>query len=71
MNVPGCGPAQRGPAAQDTGDFGPRIGNLRLDYVLPSRDLPVRAVVITGAGSGVGRAFSMAAPRFDMPGHCR
>lgn len=35
--------AQLGPAAQDTGDFGPRIGNLRLDYVLPSTGLVVRA----------------------------
>lgn len=34
---------QRGSAAQDTGDFGPRVGNLRLDYVLPSVGLPVSA----------------------------
>lgn len=34
---------QRGPAAQDTGNFGPRIGNLRLDYVLPSLGLSVHA----------------------------
>jgi endonuclease/exonuclease/phosphatase family metal-dependent hydrolase len=37
---------QRGPAAEDTGDFGPRIGNLRLDYVLPSADFSI-------VGSGV------------------
>ncbi|MFT3805601.1 endonuclease/exonuclease/phosphatase family protein [Arenimonas sp.] len=35
--------AQRGSPAQDTGDFGPRVGNLRLDYVLPSVGLPVKA----------------------------
>lgn len=35
--------AQKGSPAQDTGDFGPRIGNLRLDYVLPSVGLPVKA----------------------------
>lgn len=27
---------QRGDPAEDTGDFGPKVGNLRLDYVLPS-----------------------------------
>jgi endonuclease/exonuclease/phosphatase family metal-dependent hydrolase len=37
---------QRGPDAEDTGDFGPKVGNLRLDYVLPSRGLSI-------AGSGV------------------
>jgi hypothetical protein len=26
-----------GPHAEDTGNFGPRVGNLRIDYVLPSR----------------------------------
>ncbi|MEO8160481.1 MAG: endonuclease/exonuclease/phosphatase family protein [Arenimonas sp.] len=35
--------SQKGPAAQDTGDFGPKVGNLRLDYVLPSTGLQVRA----------------------------
>jgi endonuclease/exonuclease/phosphatase family metal-dependent hydrolase len=34
---------QRGPDEQDTGDFGPKVGNLRLDYVLPSRPLQVPA----------------------------
>ncbi len=28
-----------GDPAEDTGDFGPRVGNLRLDYVLPSTGL--------------------------------
>jgi len=32
-----------GPAAQDTGEFGARVGNLRLDYVLPSVGLSVQA----------------------------
>ena len=36
----------KGDHAEDTGTFGPRIGNLRLDYVLPSHGLRV-------AGSGV------------------
>ena len=34
---------QKNPPAQDTGDFGPRIGNLRLDYVLPSQGFNVLA----------------------------
>jgi endonuclease/exonuclease/phosphatase family metal-dependent hydrolase len=36
----GANADHRGPAAQDTGDFAdrPAPGNLRLDYVLPSRD---------------------------------
>ena len=36
------GIARRGDTATHTGDFGPNAGTLRLDYVLPSRDLPVR-----------------------------
>ncbi|HZX79723.1 MAG TPA: endonuclease/exonuclease/phosphatase family protein, partial [Lysobacter sp.] len=35
--------ARRGDVATHTGDFGPNTGTLRLDYVLPSRNLPVRA----------------------------
>jgi hypothetical protein len=34
--------ARKGDIATHTGDFGPQAGTLRLDYVLPSRDLPVR-----------------------------
>jgi hypothetical protein len=30
---------QHGNPAEDTGDFGPRIGNLHIDYVLPSQHL--------------------------------
>jgi hypothetical protein len=30
---------QHGDPAEDTGDFGPRIGNLHIDYVLPSQHL--------------------------------
>ena len=37
----GANLAHRGPAAQDTGDFGAKVGNLRVDYVLPSRGLRV------------------------------
>jgi endonuclease/exonuclease/phosphatase family metal-dependent hydrolase len=33
---------RKGDIATHTGDFGPQAGTLRLDYVLPSRDLPVR-----------------------------
>jgi hypothetical protein len=33
----GANAAQRGDARYDTGNFGPRVGNLRIDYVLPSR----------------------------------
>jgi endonuclease/exonuclease/phosphatase family metal-dependent hydrolase len=32
---------QKGDPAEDTGDFGPKVGNLHLDYVLPSSDLQV------------------------------
>jgi hypothetical protein len=32
---------QKGDPAEDTGDFGPQVGNLRLDYVLPSANLRV------------------------------
>jgi hypothetical protein len=35
--------ARRGDVRMHTGDFGPQAGTLRLDYVLPSEDLPVRA----------------------------
>ena len=33
---------RKGEVATHTGDFGPNTGTLRLDYVLPSRNLPVR-----------------------------
>jgi endonuclease/exonuclease/phosphatase family metal-dependent hydrolase len=32
----GANLGHRGPPEEDTGDFGPKVGNLRLDYVLPS-----------------------------------
>jgi endonuclease/exonuclease/phosphatase family metal-dependent hydrolase len=35
----GANAAHRGDPAEDTGDFGPKVGNLRLDYVLPSTGL--------------------------------
>ncbi|OHE85658.1 MAG: endonuclease [Lysobacterales bacterium RIFOXYA1_FULL_69_10] len=35
------GVARTGDASTHTGDFGPRVGTLRLDYVLPSRSLQV------------------------------
>ena len=35
------GMARMGDASTHTGDFGPRVGTLRLDYVLPSRSLRV------------------------------
>ena len=34
--------SHRSPAAQDTADFSEPPGNLRADYVLPSRSLPIR-----------------------------
>ena len=37
----GANLAQHGDPAEDTGEFGPKVGNLRLDYVLPSRGLRV------------------------------
>lgn len=42
----GANAVHRGSAAHDTGSFGPRVGNLRIDYVLPS-------VGHRPAGSGV------------------
>lgn len=32
---------QKGPDSEDTGDFGPKVGNLHLDYVLPSTSLRI------------------------------
>ncbi len=37
----GANAGHRGDASQDTGDFGPTTGNLRLDYVLPSVGLRI------------------------------
>ena len=37
------GLARVGDAAEKTGDYGPRVGTLRLDYVLPSSEFAVRA----------------------------
>jgi endonuclease/exonuclease/phosphatase family metal-dependent hydrolase len=42
----GANLTHKGDPAEDTGSFGPRVGNLRLDYVLPSHGLRV-------VGSGV------------------
>jgi endonuclease/exonuclease/phosphatase family metal-dependent hydrolase len=38
----GANAVQRGNPAHDTGAFGPRSGNLRVDYVLPARGITVR-----------------------------
>lgn len=35
----GANASHRGDPREDTGDFGPKVGNLRLDYLLPSRGL--------------------------------
>jgi endonuclease/exonuclease/phosphatase family metal-dependent hydrolase len=44
---------QQGPAATDTADFNDRYtGNLRLDYLLPSRGLAVRGCGVFWPGSG-------------------
>ncbi|MGH8051160.1 MAG: endonuclease/exonuclease/phosphatase family protein [Arenimonas sp.] len=34
---------QQGNAAEDTGYFGPKVGNMRLDYVLPSANMRVKS----------------------------
>lgn len=39
----GANAGQRGNPAHDTADFGPGVGNLRIDYLLPSVGLPVVA----------------------------
>jgi hypothetical protein len=38
----GANATHRGDPAEDTGAFGPRTGNLRIDYVLPSANLRLR-----------------------------
>lgn len=43
QSVGGGNVGQKNPPAQDTGDFGPKVGNLRLDYVLPSRGFKLLA----------------------------
>lgn len=35
--------SHKGNPAEDTGDFGPKIGNMRLDYVLPSANMSVKS----------------------------
>jgi endonuclease/exonuclease/phosphatase family metal-dependent hydrolase len=52
QRVGGGNLAQKGVAAQDTGDFGPKVGNLRLDYVLPSTGLTVRGSGVFWPGPG-------------------
>ena len=44
--------AHKGLAAQDTGNFGPRVGNLRIDYVLPSTGLNIDASGVFWPRSG-------------------
>ena len=39
----GANLSHRGDPAEDTGEFGPKVGNLRIDYVLPSSDLRIVA----------------------------
>lgn len=39
----GANLVHQAPHDHDTGDFGPRVGNLRVDYVLPSKGLRVAA----------------------------
>jgi len=41
--APAANASQHGDPAEDTGDFGPKVGDLRLDYVLPSANLRVLA----------------------------
>lgn len=42
-NDGGANASHRGDASEDTGNFGPKIGNLRLDYLLPSAGLRATA----------------------------
>lgn len=42
----GANATQRGDPAHDTGAFGERVGNMRIDYVLPSRGITVRAAQV-------------------------
>jgi endonuclease/exonuclease/phosphatase family metal-dependent hydrolase len=49
----GANRAHRGPAAADTADFSDRaVGNLRVDYVLPSRDLKVLSARVFWPATG-------------------
>ncbi len=52
----GANATQRGDPAHDTGEFGERVGNMRIDYVLPSRGISVRDARVHW-------------PRSDEPGH--
>jgi endonuclease/exonuclease/phosphatase family metal-dependent hydrolase len=44
---------RRGAPSAHTGDFGPKVGTLRLDYVLPSRSLRVVRGAVSWPASGV------------------
>jgi endonuclease/exonuclease/phosphatase family metal-dependent hydrolase len=58
----GVNAAQRGDPAHDTGEFGPTAGNLRLDYVLPSRGIDVRGGGVFWPAPGEpGHAIAQAA----------
>lgn len=46
------GIARKGDTSTHTGDFGAEAGTLRLDYALPSRDLPVRGTGVFWPRSG-------------------
>ncbi len=48
--------SHRGDPAHDTGEFGERVGNMRIDYLLPSRGISVREARVHW-------------PRSDEPGH--
>jgi hypothetical protein len=59
--VGGGNATHAGDPAADTGQFGPRIGNLRVDYVLPSRGLVVRdAAVFWPVSSATEATYSEA-----------
>jgi len=51
-SVGGGNATHRGDPAADTGKFGPRIGNMRIDYVLPSRSLVVGDVGVFWPAQG-------------------
>ena len=64
--------AHRGDPAHDTGKFGGTAGNLRIDYVLPSRGFAIlrrRRVLAAGGGPGGSvRARQRPPPRLRRPG---
>lgn len=62
----GANASHRGDAAEDTGDFGPKVGNLRLDYLLPSAGLRATASAIHWPAPGTPEHTAAAATDHRM-----